>query len=72
VRYYQPDKLDKMDRHNMYSTDLVQLIPAFASTDPTLDDTGGGNTGGNGGGGTGSFSGDFNSDFGGDFDTVLN
>ena len=72
VRYYQPDRLDKMDRHNDYATDLVQLIPAFASTDPTLDDTGGGNTGGNGGGGTGSFSGDFNNDFGGDFDTVLN
>ncbi len=77
VRYYQPAQLERNDRDNDNRAQVEQLIPAILSTDPTIDDAGGGNTGGDtpiGGGGNGgnSFGGDFNNDFGGDFDTILN
>ncbi|WP_213074323.1 hypothetical protein, partial [Acinetobacter baumannii] len=47
VRYYYLDSVDRSDKHNLYKANIVQLIPALASTDVTIDDTGGGNTTGN-------------------------
>ncbi len=51
VRYYYANQISRSDKHNLYKAELIQLIPATASTDPSIDDTGGGNTGGNDSGG---------------------
>ncbi len=52
VRYYFPNQISRSDKYNLYNAEMIQLIPAVASTNPAIDDTGGGNTGGddNGGG----------------------
>jgi hypothetical protein len=82
VRYFTVHTMTNDEVNNEYRVELMQLIPVIPSADPTIDDSGEGNTGtegGAGGGTTGtgsgtgsSFSGDFNADFGGDFDTILN
>jgi len=74
VRYFATNSLTINDRNNDISADLYQLIPALSSTDPDIDDTGGGETdpGDGSGGGSGSFNGAYSTGFSGDFDTVLN
>ncbi len=46
VRRYFINKVNRNDRFNLYSAELVQLIPAFVDTDIDVDNTGGGNTSG--------------------------
>lgn len=75
VRYYGINSLTQNDRHNERTAELYQLIPALLSTDPDVDDTGGGETDpdpGTPGSGGGSYSGDYNNDYASDFDTILN
>lgn len=65
VKYYQFSRFDRMDKSNMYSLELQQLIPPIASADPTIDDTGAGDTAGSGIGV--SSGGDYNNDYNNDF-----
>jgi hypothetical protein len=75
VRYFTPGSLSKNILKSIYSGEWRQIIPVILSADPTIDDSGEGNTDTEGGQGTpqdnnADFSGDFNEDFGGDFDTI--
>lgn len=79
VRYFTPNALSVNERHNLVDMSTwMQLIPVVFSSDPTIDDSGEGNTDTEGGGGQGtggggsSYSGDYNDDYGNDFDTILN
>ncbi len=77
VRYFTPGSLTKNVKSSLYSGEWRQLIPVILSADPTIDDSGEGNTDTEGGQGTpqdntGDFSGDFNFDFGSDFDVSYN
>lgn len=81
VRYFTVNTMSKDEANNDYQVELMQLVPVVPGADPTIDDSGEGNTnteGGSGGGtnGTGSssgssFNGDFNDDYGSDFDNIL-
>jgi|SRR6478609_2945239 len=74
IRYFGSNSLSINDRHNNLSAELFQLIPAISSSDPDVDDTGGGSTDpgdGNPGNGGGSYSGDYNNDYSSDFETIL-
>jgi hypothetical protein len=63
VRYYTPNRLSINDKMNEYNGEWTQLIPVVFSSDPTIDDSGEGNTGSEGGGGGlgGGSAGDYDS-----------
>lgn len=69
VRYFVPDQMSIDDKNNLHSGEWTQLIPVVFSADPTIDDTGEGNTGSEsgGGGGTGGSGGDYNNDYNSDY-----
>ena len=69
VRYYTPNSMSINDKMNEYTGEWAQLVPVVFSSDPTIEDSGEGNTDSEGGAGRsgGGSGGDFNNDFNGDF-----
>lgn len=72
VRFYYFNMMDRDDWQNMYTSELVQLIPLTSGADTTVDDTGDNGGGSSSPGGSGGFSGAYSSGFGAGFDTILN